>query len=75
MLRRIFNLIIIALFVMTGLIITNYSLPFISQSLGYDLHGNGFFGVTVASLIYWIMGIFVLAGWVLYWHRLLLITF
>lgn len=62
MLRRIFNLIIIALFVMTGLIITNYSLPFISQSLGYDLHGNGFFGVTVASLIYWIMGIFVF-GW------------
>lgn len=62
MLRRIFNLIIIMIFIVTGLILTEYFLPYLSQVLGYDLHGNGLFGIAMANIISGIMGIFVF-GW------------
>lgn len=62
MLRRIFNLIIIMLFVVTGLIFTDYLLPYVSEMLGYDLHDNGLHGIAIANIISGFMGIFIF-GW------------
>ena len=51
MLKKLFNLTISLIIVITGLILTDYTLPYMSQSLGYDLHGNGIFGITFANVI------------------------
>ncbi len=62
MLNKIFSLAIAVVFVATGLIITDYYLPYIAEYLGYELHGQGIFGVTLANIISWAIGIFVFGG-------------
>ena len=51
MLRKIISLSISLIIIVTGLILTNLSLPFLSNYLGYDLHGNGLMGITFATMI------------------------
>ena len=45
MLNRILKLTIVVVFALTGLILTEYLLPYISDFFGYDLYDNGFFGI------------------------------
>lgn len=51
MLKKLFSLAISLIIIVTGLILTDFSLPFMSEYLGYDLHGNGIFGITFANVI------------------------
>ena len=51
MLRKIISLSISLMIVVTGLILIDIFLPYMSEYLGYDLHGNGFFGITFANMI------------------------
>lgn len=62
MLKKIFSLIIAVIFAVTGLILTDYFLPYISEFLGYDLHGNGLFGIALANIVSGVVGIFIF-GW------------
>ena len=50
MLNRILKLTIVVVFALTGLILTEYLLPYISDFFGYDLYDNGFFGIALATL-------------------------
>ncbi len=59
MLRKIITLIISLTIIVTGLILTDYTLPYLSEYLGYDLHGNGLLGVTFANMILVLPGLFV----------------
>ena len=59
MLRKLISLSISLMIVITGLILTDISLPYMSQYLGYDLHGNGFLGITFANMILALPGLFV----------------
>ena len=59
MLKRIISLSISLIIVVTGLILIDLSLPYMSNYLGYDLHGNGFFGVTFANMILALPGLFI----------------
>ena len=51
MLNRILKLTIVVVFALTGLILTEYLLPYISDFLGYDLYDNGFFGIALATIV------------------------
>lgn len=70
MLRKIISLTISLIIIITGLILTDYSLPFLSEYLGYDLHGNGLLGITFANLILALPGFFLFA-----WLALVLAPF
>ena len=70
MLRKLISLSISLMIVITGLILTDISLPYMSQYLGYDLHGNGFFGITFANMILALPGLFVFS-----WLALVLVPF
>ena len=70
MLRKLISLSISLMIVITGLILTDISLPYMSQYLGYDLHGNGFFGITFANMILALPGLFVFS-----WLALVLAPF
>lgn len=59
MLKKIISLTISLIIIVTGLILTDYSLPFLSEYLGYDLHGNGLMGVTFANIILVLPGLFI----------------
>ncbi len=59
MLKKIVSLTISLIIILTGLILTDYTLPLLSEYLGYDLHGNGLFGITFANLILAIPGLFI----------------
>lgn len=59
MLKKIITLTISLIIIITGLILTDYSLPFLSEYLGYDLHGNGLLGVTFANIILVLPGLFI----------------
>lgn len=59
MLKKIISLTISLIIIITGLILTDYSLPFLSRYLGYDLHGNGLLGVTFANIILVLPGLFI----------------
>ena len=59
MLRRIISLSISLIIIVTGLILTDIFLPYMSEYLGYDLHGNGIFGITFANIILALPGLFV----------------
>lgn len=59
MLRKIISLSISLIIIVTGLILTNLSLPFLSNYLGYDLHGNGLMGITFATMILTLPGLFI----------------
>ena len=70
MLRKLISLSISLMIVITGLILTDISLPYMSQYLGYDLHGNGFFGITFANMILALPSLFVFS-----WLALVLAPF
>lgn len=60
MVKKIFSTIITVVFVITGLIITDYYMPFITEAMGYDVNNpQGFFGITTGSLITGILSMFV----------------
>ena len=59
MLKKIITLTISLIIIVTGLILTDYTLPFLSEYLGYDLHGNGLLGVTFANMILVLPGLFI----------------
>lgn len=59
MLKKIISLTISLIIIITGLILTDTSLPFLSNYLGYDLHGNGLMGITFASMILVLPGLFM----------------
>lgn len=59
MIKKIFSTIITVVFVITGLIITDYYLPFITEAMGYDVNNpNGVFGIATGSLITGILSVF-----------------
>ena len=62
MLKKIFSLTIAVVFAVTGLIITDYYLPFITDFLGYNLQGQGFLGFAMTNVISGVVGIFVFGG-------------
>ena len=62
MIRKIYSLIIVFVFALTGLIIFDYYWPYISEYLGYDLQGHGIFGITLATIVSGTMGIIVFGG-------------
>lgn len=62
MLNRILKLTIVVVFALTGLILTEYLLPYISDFFGYDLYDNGFFGIALATIVSGAVGIFVFGG-------------
>lgn len=70
MLRKIISLSISLTIIVTGLILTNFSLPLLSEYLGYDLHGNGVLGITFATMILALPGFFISA-----WLALVLAPF
>ena len=70
MLRRIISLSISLIIIVTGLILTDIFLPYMSEYLGYDLHGNGIFGITFANIILALPGLFVFS-----WLALVLAPF
>ena len=70
MLRKIISLSISLMIVVTGLILIDISLPYMSEYLGYDLHGNGFFGITFANMILALPGFFIFS-----WLALVLAPF
>ena len=70
MLRKIVSLIISLMIIITGLILIDYTLPFMSEYLGYDLHGNGAFGLTFATMILLLPGFFLFS-----WLALVLAPF
>ena len=70
MLKRIISLSISLIIVVTGLILIDLSLPYMSNYLGYDLHGNGFLGVTFANMILALPGLFIFS-----WLALVLAPF
>lgn len=70
MLKKIISLAISLVIIVTGLIFTDHLLPIISEYLGYDLHGNDFFGITFANLILAVPSLFFFA-----WLALVLAPF
>lgn len=70
MLIKIVSLIISLMIIITGLILIDYTLPFMSEYLGYDLHGNGAFGLTFATMILLLPGFFLFS-----WLALVLAPF
>ncbi len=70
MFKKFISLSISLIIIITGLILTDYSLPFLSEYLGYDLHGNGLMGVTFANIILVLPGLFIFS-----WLALVLAPF
>lgn len=62
MIRKIYSLIIVFVFAITGLIIFDYYWPYISEYLGYDLQGRGLFGIAMANIVSGTVGIVVFGG-------------
>lgn len=59
MLRKFITLTIALLIAIIGLIIINNSMSYLSEYLGYDLHGNDFFGVSASEIILGVLGLFI----------------
>ncbi len=70
MLRTFIRLTIALLIALAGLILINYSLPYLSEYLGYDLHGNAIFGLSLAHVIMGVMGLVIF-----FWLALVLSPF
>ncbi|MBQ9763715.1 MAG: PIN/TRAM domain-containing protein [Phascolarctobacterium sp.] len=62
MIRKIYCLIIVFVFALTGLIIFDYYCPYISEWFGYDLEGHGLFGIAMANIVSGTIGIIVFGG-------------
>ncbi len=59
MLKKLISLTISLMIVITGLILINFTIPYTSEYLGYDLHGNTFLGITLANIILALPGLFI----------------
>lgn len=59
MLNRVLRITIVVVFAVTGLILTEYLLPFISDYFNYNFYGNGFFGIALTTIVSSSVGIFV----------------
>lgn len=62
MIRKIYSLIIVFVFALTGLILFDYYWPYISEYLGYELRGRGLFGIAMANIVSGTLGIVVFGG-------------
>ena len=62
MIRKIYSLIIVFVFAITGLIIFDYYCPYISECFGYDLEGHGLFGIAMANIVSGTIGLTVFGG-------------
>ena len=62
MIRKIYSLIIVFVFAITGLIIFDYYCPYISECFGYDLEGHGLFGIAMANIVSGTIGLIVFGG-------------
>lgn len=62
MLKKILSLTVSFIVIVTGLILTDNVIPYLSEYLGYDLHGNGIFGISFAYLGLGLLGV-GLFGW------------
>lgn len=62
MLKKIFSLAISIVIVVTGLILTDYIMPHVSEYLGYDLHDSGIFGVPFSTIMLVLFGL-LFFGW------------
>lgn len=62
MLNRVLRITIVVVFAVTGLILTEYLLPYISDYFDYKLYGNGFFGIAFTTIVSGSVGIFVFGG-------------
>ena len=62
MIRKIYSLIIVFVFAITGLIIFDYYCPYISECFGYDLEGHGLFGIAMANIVSGTIGLVVFGG-------------
>ena len=72
MLNRVLRITIVVVFAVTGLILTEYLLPYISDYFDYKFYGNGFFGIAFTTIVSGSVGILFLAVWA--WHWLLLLS-
>ncbi len=70
MLKKIISWCISLIIIISGLILTNYCLPYMSNYLGYDLHGNTFLGIPYAMMILAFPGLFIFS-----WLALVLAPF
>lgn len=59
MLNRVLRITIVVVFAVTGLILTEYLLPYISDYFDYKFYGNGFFGIAFTTIVSGSVGIFV----------------
>lgn len=59
MLNRVLRITIVVVFAVTGLILTEYLLPYISDYLDYNFYGNGFFGIALTTIVSGSVGIFI----------------
>lgn len=57
MLKKIISLTVSFIVIVTGLILTDNVIPSLSEYLGYDLHGNGIFGISFAYLGLGLLGV------------------
>lgn len=62
MLKKILSLTVSFIVIVTGLILTDNVIPYLSEYLGYDLHGNGVFGISFAYIALGLLGV-GLFGW------------
>lgn len=62
MLKKILSLTVSFIVIVTGLILTDNVIPYLSEYLGYDLRGNGIFGISFAYLGLGLLGV-GLFGW------------
>lgn len=59
MLNRVLRITIVVVFAVTGLILTEYLLPYISDYFDYKFYCNGFFGIAFTIIVSGSVGIFV----------------
>lgn len=59
MLNRVLRITIVVVFAVTGLILTEYLLPYISDYFDYKFYGNGFFGIAFTTIVSGSVEIFV----------------
>lgn len=59
MLNRVLRITIVVVFAVTGLILTEYLLPYISDYFDYKFYGNGFFGIAFTTIVSGSVGSFV----------------
>ncbi len=57
MLKKIISLTVSFIVIVTGLILTDNVIPTLSEYLGYDLHGNGIFGISFAYIGLGLLGV------------------